>query len=57
MPVSGKVLEVNKELDSTPEIVNQDPYGKGWMIKLELSNPEEIDDLLTSEQYSEMSAS
>ncbi len=56
MPVSGKVIELNKELDRTPEIVNQDPYGKGWMIKVELSNPEEIDDLLTSEQYSEMSA-
>ncbi len=56
MPVSGKVIELNKELDRTPEIVNQDPFGKGWMIKVELSNPEEIDDLLTSEQYSEMSA-
>ncbi len=57
VPVSGKILEVNKDLDSTPEIVNQDPYGKGWMIKIELSNPEEIYDLLTSDQYSEMSAS
>jgi glycine cleavage system H protein len=54
MPVSGTILEVNKDLESAPESVNQDPYGKGWMIKLKLSNPAEVDDLLTSAAYKEL---
>jgi len=51
MPVSGKVLETNKQLDQTPELVNEDPYGQAWMIKIELSDPSELDDLLTQEEY------
>ena len=50
-PVSGKVLEINSELSSHAELVNQDPYGKGWMIKIEMSNPDELNKLLTSEEY------
>ena len=54
MPVSGKILEFNKSLESAPEAVNQDPYGKGWMIKIEISDPSEIDALLTAGQYGEL---
>ncbi len=51
MPVSGEVTEVNKGLDSTPESINSDPYGEGWMVKIKMSNPAECDALLTSEAY------
>ena len=54
MPVSGTITEMNADLDSKPESVNQDPYGSGWMIKVELSNPAEIDGLMTAAQYSEL---
>lgn len=52
MPVSGEVLEFNAILESTPELVNKDPYGEGWVVKIKISNPTEIDELLTPEQYS-----
>lgn len=51
MPLSGKITEVNTELESSPEAVNKDPYGAGWMIKIELSNPSEVDTLLDAEGY------
>ena len=51
MPVSGKVLEMNDELEDAPELVNKDPYGKGWIIKIAVQKPEELDYLLTAEQY------
>ncbi len=51
MPVSGKVLEVNPELEITPELVNKDPYAGGWMIKIEMSNPAELEELLDAKQY------
>ncbi len=51
MPVSGKVLEVNPELETTPELVNKDPYAGGWMIKIEMSNPAEFEELLDAKQY------
>lgn len=51
MPVSGKVSAVNKDLDSNPESVNKDPYGKGWMIKVEMSNPSEANSLLSAADY------
>lgn len=54
MPVTGKVLELNKDLDSAPESVNQDPYGKGWMIKISIENAAELAHLLTAEQYKEL---
>ncbi|MBU0672053.1 MAG: glycine cleavage system protein GcvH [Candidatus Margulisbacteria bacterium] len=50
-PVSGKIIEVNAELEKSPQLVNQDAYGKGWMIKLELSNPAELDALMSAEEY------
>ncbi|MEX1054559.1 MAG: glycine cleavage system protein GcvH [Rhodothermales bacterium] len=54
MPVTGRIAEINEELEGHPEYVNEDPYGKGWMIKLELTDPSEIDALLTADQYREM---
>jgi len=51
MPVSGEVLEVNPEIESSPELVNKDPYGKGWMIRIKIANSTEINDLLTPEAY------
>lgn len=50
-PVSGKVVEVNRALNDNPEVVNQDPYGNGWMVKIELSNPAELDALMDVEAY------
>ncbi|HET6228238.1 MAG TPA: glycine cleavage system protein GcvH [Bacteroidia bacterium] len=51
MPVSGKVSAVNKDLDANPESVNKDPYGKGWMIKVEMKNPAEANSLLSAADY------
>jgi glycine cleavage system H protein len=50
-PVSGKVAEVNAELDKSPQLVNDDPYGKGWLIKVEVSDPAQLDSLLSAEEY------
>jgi glycine cleavage system H protein len=54
MPISGEILEFNNELESNPELVNSDPYGQGWMIKVRISNPTEINHLLNAEAYIEM---
>lgn len=54
MPVSGKVTAVNEDLEATPEDVNESPYDKGWMIKIELSDASELDDLLDSAAYQEL---
>ena len=51
MPIAGTVLEVNAELNDNPELVNSDPYGKGWMVKVSLSNAADVDALLTAEAY------
>jgi glycine cleavage system H protein len=51
MPMGGEIVEVNVALEDSPEIVNEDPYGQGWMIKFKPSDPSEWDDLLTSEAY------
>jgi glycine cleavage system H protein len=51
MPVDAKVLEFNKKLDTNPELVNQDPYGDGWMVKIELSDLSQIDGLLSAADY------
>ena len=51
MPVSGEVLEVNADLESSPDLVNKDPYGKGWMVKISVVDISEADSLLTPEQY------
>lgn len=50
-PLSGSVLEVNKELEKTPEIVNKDPYGKGWMVKIRVANPADLSALLNAAAY------
>lgn len=50
-PVSGKVVEVNSELEDEPGAVNSDPYGAGWIFRVEMSNPEEVKKLLTPEAY------
>lgn len=52
MPVAGVVLEVNSSLNDAPEMVNQDPYGAGWMIKVKMTNPEDIQSLLDASAYS-----
>lgn len=54
MPVSGTIVEFNSELESAPESVNQDPYGKGWMIKIKVTDQSEIAGLLTSAAYKEL---
>ena len=54
MPLSGEVLEVNKDIDSAPETVNTDPYGKGWMIKIKLSNTSEAGELLSADDYKKL---
>jgi len=51
MPVDGTVLEVNPKLDSQPELVNSDPYGDGWMVKISLANAADADNLLTANAY------
>ncbi|WP_042353915.1 glycine cleavage system protein GcvH [Bacillus rubiinfantis] len=53
-PVSGKVVEVNEELNDSPEFVNESPYEKAWMIVVELSDSSELDNLMTAEQYEAM---
>lgn len=50
-PVSGKVTDVNHELDSAPESINSDPYGSGWMIKVAMSDPSEVDGLMSAGDY------
>ncbi len=52
-PVSGKVVEINTDLTDNPEWVNEDPYGKAWMIRLEPTNPEELDELMDAEAYAQ----
>ncbi len=54
MPISGKVVEFNKGLDSAPEKVNGDPYGDGWMVKIELRDAKEVAELLSAAQYKEL---
>ncbi len=50
-PVTGKVVEVNDPVVDSPEIANEDPYAEGWMVKVEISNPKEINDLMSAKQY------
>ena len=50
-PLSGKIIEINKVLEDTPETINKDPYGEGWVIKMSISNPEELKDLMNLEAY------
>ncbi|HBH25635.1 MAG TPA: glycine cleavage system protein GcvH [Cytophagales bacterium] len=54
MPVSGKVLEFNSSLEDSPETVNSDPYGEGWMIKISMDDASQVDDLMSAADYKEM---
>ena len=54
IPLSGEVIEFNESIESEPEKVNSDAYGEGWMIKIKISNPEEINQLLDAESYKEL---
>ena len=54
IPISGTVIEVNETLEDEPELVNEDPYGKGWIIKVEPSNQEDFDSLLSAAEYKEI---
>ncbi len=56
-PVSGEVIAVNEQLESDAALVNTDCYGEGWMIQIQMSDPSEVDELLTAEDYSEMTQS
>ena len=56
MPVGGEVLEVNPELEDQPELVNSDVYGKGWIIKVSISDPAELDELMAADEYEKMIA-
>lgn len=51
MPVAGEVLEINETINDQPELVNNDPYGEGWMIKISVANPDELNNLLDAEGY------
>lgn len=51
MPVSGEILEMNGDIEATPDVINKDPYGKGWMVKVRISDKSELDQLLTPEAY------
>lgn len=53
-PVSGEVVEVNNELESNPQMVNKDPYGQGWMVKVKMSDPGELDALMSAEDYKKL---
>lgn len=54
MPLSGEVAELNEGLDTDPESVNRDPYGDGWMIKIKMSDPSQVDGLLSADAYKEL---
>ena len=54
LPMTGKIIEFNESLDSSPEDVNTDPYGNGWMVKIEIQNIDELDNLLAADQYKEL---
>ncbi len=54
MPVTGEITEFNEELESNPEIANKDPYNEGWIVKIKMSDPSEVDALLDAEAYKEL---
>lgn len=54
MPISGEIVEVNEELENQPELVNTDPYGKGWMVKVKIADVADVDSLLSAAAYKEL---
>ncbi len=55
-PVAGEIVEINEKLEMEPELVNDDPYGEGWMVKISVSDPSQFDDLMSSDEYKEIVA-
>lgn len=55
-PVAGEIIEINEDLEMEPEMVNDDPYGEGWMVKISMSDESQLDDLMSSEEYQEIVA-
>lgn len=55
-PVSGEIVEINEQLEDEPELVNDDPYGDGWMVKIEMNDNSELDELMTASEYGEITA-
>ena len=53
-PISGKILEINNSLEDSPELVNSDAYGEGWIVKVSIDNPNQLKDLLSSESYEKL---
>ena len=53
-PVSGEIIEINEELEDTPELVNEDAYGSGWMVKIRMSHPGELDNIMSANEYQEL---
>ncbi|HSR50099.1 MAG TPA: glycine cleavage system protein GcvH [Acidobacteriota bacterium] len=51
MPVDGEIVEVNQDLEDSPELVNDDPYNAGWLVKIRLTDPDQVDELMSSEEY------
>ncbi len=54
LPIGGEIIEFNEAVDADPAIVNRDAYGEGWLVKVKMANPAEVDSLLTAEQYMEL---
>jgi len=54
MPVTGEVLEMNQLLEANPELVNKDPYGEGWMVKINITDPSQLNELLSASEYKEL---
>ncbi|GFP32824.1 glycine cleavage system H protein, partial [Candidatus Hakubella thermalkaliphila] len=52
-PVTGEIVKVNQKVIESPEIIHEDPYGKGWIVVIEMSDPSELDNLMTAEEYEE----
>lgn len=55
-PVDGEIAEINEELEDNPELVNEDPYGEGWMVKIKVTNPSQLGSLLSADDYKEITA-
>ncbi|MBC7237625.1 MAG: glycine cleavage system protein GcvH, partial [Chloroflexi bacterium] len=51
LPVAGEIVEINEELEDSPELVNQDPYGDGWFVRILIEDPDELEDLMDAEEY------
>ena len=56
MPVAGTIVAVNTDLEDNPELVNEDPYGKGWLVKIKMDDPSQLDGLMSADEYAEMVA-